>query len=232
VELFTLIKLTLKTLIKVGSYITGHRLSWSEVNTLFAVAFAIYIFADANLFIKLFDVGIQLLKNVFYTWPSLLIASILPWFTKTLATIFNHPSVNPSKEELLKRDVENSILRLTDSNQPSAVQKGELLNGLWEKVIKEVEKPGANISYAQALNKKFTIEVNGKEQSLSFWEVSQTKRVDELSFTAKAPDARFSFFGLRGKTTTVNSLKKYVDESHAMALDDEAREDLPQALAV
>ena len=148
--------------------------------------------------------------------PSLLSDAFLPWITRAFAT-FTHqkPVINFTDDEILKNDIENSILRLIESDEPSAVQKGELLTNLWEQI--EVEHAAGTVNYSQALNKNYTVPVAGKMLDISFWEAANATRQDSYSFNPKAPDTRFSFFGLRGQSTTASQLRQHVDLSEEAA---------------
>ncbi len=140
-------------------------------------------------------------------WPPLFVASIVPLLTRSWATIVSQ-MVTPTGDEALIMNIEDNIFRLLNSDESSAVIKGELLEVLWDKVQADADPLfGYEPSFRERLDKQYTVTVSGNErQQLSFREVAATPRVDATQFIPKAADARFSFFGLRGKTTTTSQL--------------------------
>ncbi len=146
------------------------------------------------------------MRAVITEWPPLFVASIVPWITRSFAAIVSQ-NVTPTGDKALKINIEDNIFRLLHSDELSAVKKGELLEVLWDKVQADVDPLfGHEPGFRKSLDKQYTVLVFGEECQLSFLDVAATPRVDATQFIPKAPDARFSFFGLRGMTTTTSQL--------------------------
>lgn len=142
--------------------------------------------------------------------PLFLFNALVPWITRSWATI-TATKVGPvDKMDALKIDVENSIYRLSLLDEPSAQKKADLLETLWDKIEDDVQS--GKLPYGAALNKAYPIGIStdGSNQTLSFWSVASTRRHSSQVFKVESapPDSSFSFFS---QPTTAGALKKYVD---------------------
>lgn len=207
VALAAVVSLAFALLLKAWGIMTNDPMTWSEIKMQAWTAF-IYTMNSERLIGQQIESDIKALGTpLLFTFPQLIFAATAPWFTRTWATIVA-PQMKLTPEEAITFEVEESIFRLLDSDEPSAVRKGEGLQELWEQVQADVKAGGTTLS--QGLDKQYPVRVFGEEQHLSFAEVAATPRVDVAEFSPKAPDERFSFFGLRGQTTTYNRLQKYL----------------------
>lgn len=216
IEAYYLAKWCFIGLMKTIGMLFGQNWTWNELSEVAYVAFHIYLLSDISLLFFTVKAGVHLVTNLFSTWPTLLGATVLPWFSRTLATFTQgHPASN--EIEKLKHDIEESILRLLTKEDYVAFQKGELLKELWEQIQAEVKLAGneSKQAYTEKLHQKYHVCTSGGKKDVSFWEVASTRRSNESMFTPNAPDERFSFFGLRGKTTTASQLQRYFEEPTA-----------------
>jgi hypothetical protein len=190
--------LILKGVLMLGGFFTGRPYNWVETTVLFWSALIGYLLAFETLVLKSIPVFIELFGTISQS-INLLINGLIPWLSRTWASIFdsNQPL---SKEEALVQKVEECIIRLQLSDEPSAEHKGNLLESLWQKIKLNPE------SLEKGLSEKMDVE--GYNEPMSFWEVAKTTRTNKESFTPKAPDTRLSFFGLRGNTTTAKQLEQ------------------------
>ena len=204
-------KAVLPLVIKLISVVTFYELSFSEIKDILYIGLQYYAFTELNYALGLAGLIIQCLVSMLNTIISLYTA-LTPWITKSWATLTAPKATSlTNPDDALTIDVENSIYRLLISDEPSAQQKGELLQALWDKVNADVSE--GNLSYAQGLNKAYPVDARNNEgipQSLSFWQVASTRR--DLSVAFKVPstpsNASLSFFG---KPTTASKLKAHVD---------------------
>ena len=132
-------------------------------------------------------------------WPQLLAVAIVPWFTRTWATIM------ASKTELTKGDsitleVEENIFNLLNSDDPAAIRKGELLQEIWEQV--QLDVAAEKINWNEVLDKQYAVDVAGKRSKISLNEVASAARVDDIKFSSSSSADRYAFFG--GATTLQN----------------------------
>ena len=197
-------------IIKFVSIITFHELSWSEINDILRAAVSFYLQNYQLLNITFINAIVEIINLVIQT-PTLLFDALAPWITRTWATLTASKGSPPTATEALTMDVENSIYRLVSSTEPSAQQKGELLETLWEKVKLDVDE--GKVTYAQGLNKAYGVNSANDDvpqRTLSFWGVASTRRDSSAEFKAQPTPANssFSFFG---KPTTAEKLKAHVD---------------------
>lgn len=199
-------------LLQLASSITGHNLSWSEAKDVMLAAFSLLLLAEENLYLTVATVFLEFAGKFLWVWPDLIFATFIPWITRTWASTVSPEAGKTTAEQGLITDVENSIVRLTTSDEPSAIQKGDLLEELWDKVQDDAAHPDNKMTLSQGLNKQYTVSLAAQEtqKTLSFWEVAATPR-DSSNFNVKsAPTSNYPFFGLSGKTTTARQDRKSV----------------------
>ncbi len=175
-------------------------MSLSELYTIISAGYEIFRTTEFALLVQIFQFCVEIVSKL-SEWPMLFVAAFAPWFTRLYATALH------TKETDMASKVEESIVRLLNRDEPSAIQKGELMQSLWEVAQRDQVTPGDNRRLQANLSKRYTIV--GQKEPLSFWEVASTRRVDDVLFEPKAPDTRFSFFGLRGRPTTMSELKPF-----------------------
>lgn len=222
VILFVLFEAILPLIIKLGSLISFQALSFSKIYTIIEIARINYVDSLVEWFGRLLFIG-WYLSPVIDNLLIALIINVLPWLTRSWASLTTSKDISSDANEALMIEVENSIDRLLDSDEPSAQKKGNLLATLWGHVIRDVN--AGNVTYRQGLNKAYPIDAENDSRSdgqvLSFWAVASTRRDSSSEFKPPAPSATpsFSFFG---KPRTATTLEAYVDfgpvQSQAIAV--------------
>ncbi|USQ14887.1 DUF4116 domain-containing protein [Legionella lytica] len=197
--------------IAASSSIFGTQWSFAEINTLTSTALNHWLFASLYLIISSIQtVGYFL--NLMVEWPRHFFAMTIPWVTRTLASCFNteSPAIG---EDLLKIKVENSISRLLESDSVSANLKASVLESLWKKIQQDVEKSQGTLTFEMALNRQYTLTTNLNTCQKSFMDVAEMHRSDKEEFNPHTTQTRYSFFGIKLKTSTASNLKEYAVEN-------------------
>ncbi len=222
IELVSVSALMIAALIKLASSSMNVEISWFAAKLQAVIGCINYLTAEINFTVVLIKVVYQFAQDLFLIWPQMVVDALLPWLTRTWATLSKSREAAYTGDDAIKIDVEESISRLLNSEEPAAIKKGEILDALWEKTQSDVGEPQGAVSLARGLNKKYDVLVSSEVSKLSLWEVAAKPRSNALEFSISAPDSRFSFFGLRGDTATASQLRKHVDFSVPAAINNVA----------
>lgn len=186
------------------SKVLGYEWSWNEISTFFNTAVGFYLFSEFNFYAQLLLSSLSFVVVAVCSWSQLIVAATLPWVTRSWASLTaqgDHPSL--TDKDRMKAKIEENILSLLEAEDPEANQKGALLNRLWDTIQAEVAQSNPQLSYQEALDRKYPVEVGGRPVQASFQEISNVRRIQELSSSPSEPLLqRLSFFGRQSSHTT------------------------------